>query len=325
MSGLGFTFLRRGNLAHPTAGSDYIKFADAEVERILMSKGVSSDGVGITKDDAAKVTDIGIWFQNNTEIETFYELRYFTGIIGLSQNADGKGPFRMCTNLSAINMSENLKYVRRASFEMCSSLVSINLQNVEYLGGFAFSQANLSGYSVNMPMLTEAENISGGRQFADTKIQRIENLGKLRVIPGTSWTTGFASNCKELLSVNIPDSTTQILNAAFYGCSKLEEVNISSNSQLQSIGQNAFAGCENLKKLNLPASITNIVQYALYGCTSLGIVTIEATSPPTLGGNNNGLSNAIIYVPDASVDAYKGAAGWSSFASKIKPLSDYQG
>ena len=42
MSGLGLIFLRRGGQSHPTAGSDYIKFADAEVYRILMEKGVSA-------------------------------------------------------------------------------------------------------------------------------------------------------------------------------------------------------------------------------------------------------------------------------------------
>ena len=30
-----------------------------------------------------------------------------------------------------------------------------------------------------------------------------------------------------------------------------------------------------------------------------------------------------IYVPDSAVEAYKAATGWVSYASRIKPLSEY--
>ena len=76
---------------------DYIQFEDAEVERVLMSKGVSSDGVGITIEDAEKVTSIGTWFYGNTAIESFDELDYFTGVTSISSNA-----FNGCANLQKL-------------------------------------------------------------------------------------------------------------------------------------------------------------------------------------------------------------------------------
>lgn len=72
-------------VVQPPVGN-YIQFEDAEVERVLMSKGVSSDGVGITMEDAAKVTNMQGWFKNNTAIRTFNELQYFTGLTTLSQD-----------------------------------------------------------------------------------------------------------------------------------------------------------------------------------------------------------------------------------------------
>jgi hypothetical protein len=36
-----------------------------------------------------------------------------------------------------------------------------------------------------------------------------------------------------------------------------------------------------------------------------------------------GATAAIIYVPDSSVDAYKAAENWSTYASRIYPLSEY--
>ena len=55
-------------------------------------------------------------------------------------------------------------------------------------------------------------------------------------------------------------------------------------------------------------------------------IIIEAVTPPTIAGNNKpNLYGATIYVPDASVEAYKTAAGWSGFASIIKGISEYTG
>lgn len=76
---------------------DYIQFADAEVERVLIANGVSSDGVGITMEDAAKVTNIASWFNGNTAIESFDELDYFTGVTSISSNA-----FNGCANLQKL-------------------------------------------------------------------------------------------------------------------------------------------------------------------------------------------------------------------------------
>ena len=58
-------------------------------------------------------------------------------------------------------------------------------------------------------------------------------------------------------------------------------------------------------------------------CTSLKELTLLPTTPPLMQSALQGCSSIeSIYVPDASVDAYKTATNWSEFASKIKPLSE---
>ena len=50
-------------------------------------------------------------------------------------------------------------------------------------------------------------------------------------------------------------------------------------------------------------------------------MTIKATTPPTLDStafSDSGIQT--IYVPAASLDAYKSATNWSAFASKIKAI-----
>ena len=50
---------------------------------------------------------------------------------------------------------------------------------------------------------------------------------------------------------------------------------------------------------------------------------MKSTTPPTLS-NTGAIPSTIraIYVPDASVEVYKAATNWSSFASKIKGVSE---
>jgi hypothetical protein len=68
--------------------------------------------------------------------------------------------------------------------------------------------------------------------------------------------------------------------------------------------------------------VTSIEFSAFLGCSSLKSCYCAAKTPPTLGSNvfsNSGITN--IYVPTASVSAYKSASGWSDYASKIQGYS----
>ena len=51
-------------------------------------------------------------------------------------------------------------------------------------------------------------------------------------------------------------------------------------------------------------------------------MTVNANTPPTLGSGAIPSTIDAIYVPDESVAAYQAATNWSSFASKIKGISE---
>ena len=59
-------------------GVPYIRFADNAAKDIVVANW--GDGVGITKEQAAKVTTLGDKFRGNSEITSFDEFQYFTGI-----------------------------------------------------------------------------------------------------------------------------------------------------------------------------------------------------------------------------------------------------
>jgi len=58
-------------------------------------------------------------------------------------------------------------------------------------------------------------------------------------------------------------------------------------------------------------------------CSNLISVTILATTPPTLNSSsefNNNATGRKIYVPSESVETYKAASSWSSYASYIEAI-----
>ena len=129
------------------------------------------------------------------------------------------------------------------------------------------------------------------------------------------------NGCSSLTEITLPAGVTSIGNYAFNGCTSLAGITLPAS--LTSIGDYAFRNCTSLAGITLPASLTSIGGGAFNGCSSLQYIRIEATTPPTLS-NTDAIPSKIraIYVPDASVEAYQAATNWSSFASKIKGISE---
>ena len=124
--------------------------------------------------------------------------------------------------------------------------------------------------------------------------------------------------CNKLTSIVLPNTVTEIGNSAFFYCTQLLSVTLSNS--LEEIGYDAFYGCGNLTSMDLPASIRWIGLHAIGGCTSMTSLTCRAITPPSLGLSESDYQESglqEIKVPQASVDAYKSAWGWSQFADII--------
>lgn len=76
--------------------------------------------------------------------------------------------------------------------------------------------------------------------------------------------------------INIPSSITEISADAFSGMENLTTVTFGENSQLTSIGANAFADCVNLKNINLPSGVMEIGDSAFENCKELESLTIPS-------------------------------------------------
>ncbi|MBP3383677.1 MAG: leucine-rich repeat protein [Tidjanibacter sp.] len=125
------------------------------------------------------------------------------------------------------------------------------------------------------------------------------------------------NSCSSLKSVTIGNKVTTIKKSAFYGCSGLANVTIPDS--VTTIGSDAFNKCTSLTSVTIGNGVTTIEKYAFNNCSSLKEVYCKPTTPPT-GGSYMFGSNASgrkIYVPTASVEAYRAASYWSYDASAI--------
>ena len=87
------------------------------------------------------------------------------------------------------------------------------------------------------------------------------------------------------------------------------------------LGDFCFYGCTSLTSITIPNSVTWLGGDCFYGCTNLKEVTCLAETPPSTYGSFEDEAQKTLYVPEASVEAYKTSSDeWSDFG-KILPLS----
>ena len=194
-------------------------------------------------------------------------------------------------NVQILTMSDTLTSIGNYAFYNCSSLTSVTFENgLLNIGNNAF--ANCSGItSINLP-------------------NSVSNIGD----------SAF-TNCFGLTSVTLGNGISNIGDRAFANCSGV--TNLSIGSGITSIGNYAFYKCASITSLTIGSNIESIGNYAFNDCNNLKKIIIEAVTPPTLSGTSTFTStnNCPIYVPCDSVDAYKSASRWSSYASRILPIS----
>lgn len=120
------------------------------------------------------------------------------------------------------------------------------------------------------------------------------------------------------LTANDYDGATIIGPAAFSNCRWLRTAIIPNS--IKTIGNSAFYNCTRLTGVTILEGIEEIEPYSFNGCYVLSSITIYATIPPVLSDVNAIPSNSIIYVPAASVEAYKTATNWSVHANRIQAI-----
>ena len=189
-------------------------------------------------------------------------------------------------NKGVIIFYEKITDIPQRAFSDCTNLVSITIpESVTKIGSYAFYGCS-SLTSIKIP-------------------KNVTTIGE------------YAFNgCSNLIDINIPNSVTSIGDATFFDCNNLTYANIPN--YITEIKSKTFCNC-NLTSIVIPDNVTSIGDDAFFGC-NLTSIYCKPTTPPLLGMyafSFSSLAHIRIYVPQASVDAYKWASGWSYYASQI--------
>ena len=157
----------------------------------------------------------------------------------------GNNAFSNCTNLTTVELGNDVTSIGKSAFLKCTQLPSITIGNgVISIGSGAFNGCTA---------LTNA-NIGSGAIGA-TAFQDCTRLTDVTLGNGvTSIGTNAFLRCKALASISIGSSVRTIESFAFSGCEALKEVTISA-AQVKS---GAFSRATALEKVTFGNDVTNI-------------------------------------------------------------------
>ena len=210
----------------------------------------------------------------------------------------GMFAFQGCTALQTATLGNGISEVDYGTFLGDYALKSVTLpENLETIGAFSF-QGCMALKTLTIPQ--KVKKIANGA-FRDTAIKFTLPEGSL-----------FEVKDEMLLSKD--GKTIYYVPNTFRG-----EVVIPNG--IETINGAAFADCKGVSKAHLPASIREIKLMAFEN-TSLYQLTLDVVNPSDIKlgedvfGKTMDYSRCELFVPEASVEAYKAADPWKHFDIK---------
>ena len=237
--------------------------------------------------------------------------RYYSNLSGQvtipnSVTSIGNYAFMNTGITGALAIPSSVTSIGTGAFQDCSGLTSISIPNsVTFIGDGAFSGCGALETIVVDSGNTKYSSLNGSNGLFEKNI-----ANKYKLIRG----------CKNTVLPTDVANFTSIGRSAFSECRGLTSLIIPNS--VTSIDVRAFLNCTDLSSITISNSVTSIGQYAFQDCSGLASITCFATTPPTIQSTTfqNVPATCPIYVPAASVDAYKAANGWSDRSAYIQAI-----
>lgn len=268
-------------------------------------------------------------------------------IIPESVEEIGKNLLFYSIEIRKVKLPEKLKILNELLFGNCIKLEEVNIPSEvrEIYSGVFYGCLKAPASIAVLPETVEI--LDGDIYYGVPSIECVTVPSKVRILNETYWAV---PNLRK--AIILTDKLDRIGDLAFYGCAKLEEVNIPDG--VTQIGEGAF--CWNLKlhKINIPSSVTRIEGSAFdsapldsidipAGVTFIGrnaffnnrnlkkvysrpITPPKTNEPTTLSPYLpflHSADEAILYVPKGSADAYRASEVFSGFKNIVE-LEDWQ-
>lgn len=246
----------------------------------------------------------------------------------------GASAFANCTTLVEMKVPAAVNKIGNSAFQGCLALkdIEIDTANAVYasVDGVVFSKDKTILYTYPAGRTDTVYTVPDG-------VTKINFAAFYQRVIKVGTTLYFSEN--PLAEINLPESVTELGNSAFEWLKELKRINIPNN--VKSIGNATFRNCESLVDIEIPDSTKTLDTYAFKdckalesvsigsgmttlgqdvftGCAKINSVVCKAVVPPTAKKeptfDNAVYAAASLTVPTESVEAYKAATPWSSFA-----------
>ena len=313
-------------------GNGYIIYKDGDKQILVAYVGIETE---LTLPNGITAINQYAFFNNCTNLKSvtipdsvtsigeraFYNCN---GLITVNWNATactnagmyGSPIFEGCSNLTMVNIGNNVTIIPYHAFFGCSGLTNVIIpDSVTNIGDRAFFGCS------GLTSITIPDSVTSIGEYAFKDCSQLETV---------NWNaTGCASagsknypifdRCFNLSTVNIGSNVTTIPSYAFFNCRKLKSVTIPDG--VTSIGRSAFGGCTGLTIVNWNAvectSVGTEDDLIFDGCFNLATVNIGQNVtiiPSNTFRNCRGIKNITIpnNVTSIGESAFSGCSGLAS-------------
>ncbi len=292
------------------SSSSYTPFTGCPIETLYLGRDVNySSSYSPFRNNASltsltisnNVTSIGDWAFSNCTGLTVVNFNAIPCNDTGSSNSLVYSAFYGCTNISTVNIGEEVTIIPSSLCYNCSKLTKVTIpSSVTEISRLAFSGCTgltkfevaedneyycaVDGVLFTKDMTTLIQFPAASSMTSYNVPNSVTKIGAFAfdtcrgltsiTIPNsvTSIGSGAFRDCSGLTSITIPNSVTEISRLAFSGCTSLTEVSIPNS--VTTIGEFAYEGCMGLTSVTIPESVTSIGSGAFESCTGLESVTI---------------------------------------------------
>ncbi len=265
----------------------------------------------------------------------------------------GINVFGNCSSLKRVHLPASLDTLPSSTFSSCSQLTEVTVpRNVSFIDEQCFLYAS----NLKTVIIEDGSRLTALGTYAFRDCPKLESVNFPNTL--TSVGTGCFTNCYALKTCHLGDNITEIGSAIFWECRELTESEVigsvpemkniyvrcpklkrvilgdrNGTPGLTTIKNCGIVDCSSIEYLELGASIDTLETHALVDLDSLKVLVCWATVPPRCNDYWHSFEpyphnvKAPVYVPKASLEAYRNAREWKDFPTiaAIEDVGDING
>lgn len=303
---------------------------NSTLETLTAPESIKSTGTNIFF-FAKKIREVSLPGVTSLGESAFYLSSVAKVTLGAALTALPKDAFNSCSSLREVDLS-NIRNIGRTAFRKCT-LDNVDIADGTTLDVGAFQESNIASMTMtgNITLPTGSTafdkakvthltlidvNFSGSTNAVNPAVDKLDIYQTL----STPMNIGFTPYQTGAKSIYL-DADTKTLESSssmspFCNSATLQDVTFGPQATL--IKASMFYNCPQLRTVKFSANVTEVEKTAFENCNAITSVECDSPVPPACSPDAftaTAYANATLQVPQASLEAYAAAEGWSKFTN----------